>query len=258
MRYVLLLLPLAGPATGLLLNVRGGRNSTNSTAQTELDDAFLSTESLRRKVRAFHRTRDEDPVIDPVMTGRERQLFYSLLQNATYYQEFGAGGSTVTALRHPNILRVHSIESSQDWIRELERRSDVREGQKGGRLKLVHGNVGRTTEWGRPMTIRHRKEWPDYSGKHAQSDVQFDFVFVDGRFRVACLLKALARIPPQNRSNVALAMHDYTKRPQYHAVEQFVDLQKRAGRLAVFRPRPFLNWTDLRAAIERYEYIVDL
>lgn len=189
------------------------------------------------------------------MEPQERMLFYELLRNATLYQEFGAGGSTVVALMHKSIKHMHTVESAQEWINLLSKRKDVHTALNNGRLALVHGNIGPTSRMGHPANTDHQPLWPDYSGKYAESPIKFDLVFVDGRFRVACLLKALARAPIDRRSSIVFAMHDYTNRPNYHVVEEFVDVVQTAKTLAVFRAKDSINMTLLNETIHKYDYI---
>lgn len=204
----------------------------------------------------------KDRRMEPHMFPREKQLLFSLLDNATYYQEFGSGGSTVAALKRKNIKKVHTVESAKRWINKLSRRNDISAAISSGRLKLVHADIGPTADWGYPKNDAHREKWPDYSGKAAEQHqwledpVHFDLVFVDGRFRVACLLKALQRVPEAQRGNVKFAMHDYTDRlDKYQAVEKFVKRVHEVKRLVVFQPLASIDEDELQAFIEEYQYI---
>lgn len=194
-----------------------------------------------------------DPAMVPVMPASDLVLIDKYLGQATHYQEFGAGGSTVAALAKPNIQRVHTVESAQAWVDILSKRSDIHQAIASQRLKLVYANIGPVYSWGRPVDTSAIGAWPAYSGLDAESDVMFDLVFVDGRFRVACFLKALNRIQEQNREHTVLMIHDYMNRPQYHVVEQFADKVEQAQTLVVFRKKAAIDTAAMTQLIQKYE-----
>ena len=81
-------------------------------------------------------------------------------------------------------------------------------------------------------------------GKHAQVKLSVlvakqhkIVVLVDGRFRVACFLKMLKSMAPQDLNSTQILIHDY-ERPEYHVIEEFAELVGRRGRLALFHPKP--------------------
>merc|ERR1712046_103492 len=90
-----------------------------------------------------------------------------------------------------------------------------------GRLKLVHANLGPAQFGGKPYR-QFRHLWPIYTTTAAQSEKRFDFVFVDGRFRVASFLRALQRVAPRERDQIVLAIHNYNRR-WYWVIEEFAD-----------------------------------
>eukprot|EP00746_Dinoflagellata_sp_MGD_P130486 gnl/MRDRNA2_/MRDRNA2_64412_c0_seq1.p1 gnl/MRDRNA2_/MRDRNA2_64412_c0~~gnl/MRDRNA2_/MRDRNA2_64412_c0_seq1.p1 ORF type:complete len:201 (-),score=34.94 gnl/MRDRNA2_/MRDRNA2_64412_c0_seq1:164-742(-) len=189
------------------------------------------------------------------MTTAERGLFYKLIREATRYQEFGSGGSTVVALTHSNIKQVYTVESDVEWISNLKKRKDVSDAIENGRMQFMHGDIGPTGWWGMPVNESKRYKFPEYSGyASATKSWHFDFVFVDGRFRVACMLKALQQVPVDERSKVVFAMHDYMDRKWYHVVEGFLDRVQNADSLAVFRAKTLIKESALQAVIAQYEY----
>jgi len=60
-----------------------------------------------------------------------------------------------------------------------------------------------------------------------------DFVFIDGRFRVACALHVL---PFLNESG-KIGVHDYMNRKQYHVIEKFYDRVENIDNGAIFVPK---------------------
>lgn len=231
---------------------------TKRSDEAMYDAMYLRVEN--KKMRHFESFAKGGGGMEPHMSNAERRLFYELLDKATSYQEFGAGGSTVVALKRENIKHIHTIEGARDWVRILRRRQDVSSAITEGRMTLVYADIGPTGAWGNP-TRRFGKypgkaTWPEYSGKAAEraDGVRFDLIFVDGRFRVACLLKALKRVPDSERNVTVFAMHDYTNRKQYHVVERFVRPMNTVNTLNVFQAKADINQTALDEAIAVYDY----
>lgn len=78
-----------------------------------------------------------------------------------------------------------------------------------------------------------------------------DVALVDGRFRVACALRALRHVVP---GAGVVAVHDWTERPAYgDALAPFYNVVEIADRLAVLTPKRHVDWTEWAAALGRYE-----
>lgn len=160
------------------------------------------------------------------MTAPERRLFERYLRAASWYLEFGSGGSTREAVRQ-GVARVTSIESDAAWLRAVAACPDV---QAAG-VELVHVDIGPTGKWGFPVGFDHATRWPDYP--RALGDRTPDTVLVDGRFRVACAMNALARLD----DGFVLLVHDYNRRPHYRVLEDFFNRIESAQSLHVFGAR---------------------
>ncbi len=175
-----------------------------------------------------------DPVAQarPAMTRRETELFCELVKASTSMLEFGAGGSTARALKL-GIERLVSVESDQAWIDRILLHPAAFRAQRDGRLKLVHADIGEISQLGAPANEGAREAWPDYARMPwpcIDAD-RLDFVFIDGRFRVACILESILRAGP----NARLAVHDFWNRPHYHRVLPFLDTIDRVETLGVFQ-----------------------
>ena len=66
----------------------------------------------------------------------------------------------------------------------------------------------------------------------AQYTATVDFVFVDGRFRVASALTALLRGGP----DLAMLIHDFWSRPAYHDVLRWVSVVAREDSMVLCVP----------------------
>jgi hypothetical protein len=148
--------------------------------------------------------------------------------------EYGSGGSTVVAAQAG--ARTFTVESDAAWGRNIERWLDSR--GLGQNVTLHLADIGPTGAWGKPERTRlvHARRYLRYP--HSVWDRpdfrKPDVILVDGRFRVACFLAALARIERRTR----LLFDDYAGRTDYHVVEGFQKPLKMIDRMAVFDLEP--------------------
>ena len=176
----------------------------------------------------------------PRMHPDELRRFLELLAGARRYLEFGMGGSTVLAAAHP-LERIWCVDTSRDWIEKCGSHPSVRKAIAQGRMTLRHIDIGPTREWGRPADKDHMQRWPEYY-LAIWRDIApgtLDFVFVDGRWRVECILQALLRVS----SECMLGLHDFSdERPRYKTILEFVDVVDQTRSLLTFRRKPDVDW----------------
>ena len=60
-----------------------------------------------------------------------------------------------------------------------------------------------------------------------------DLIFVDGRYRVACVLES-ARKAAEAHCKATVLLDDYESRPNYHVLEKHLGKPERIGRAASF------------------------
>jgi len=158
-------------------------------------------------------------------------LFAKILSDSRRYLEFGAGGSTVLAARTKKIGMC--IEGDRFFLRDVKRKIAGVPHQ----MTLVHANIGETSKWGYPWfretSPRRQKRWRCYVEiPFLELDEDFyDFILVDGRFRVACVLKTL-REGALRRASFKVLIDDYRGREYYRVIEDFADV-KMIGRSAL-------------------------
>ena len=156
--------------------------------------------------------------------------------------EYGSGGSTVIAAMSG--AQTFSVENDPVWAGSIERwleENDLKE-----KVTLHHADIGPTKLWGRPekWRLRHAARYLQYplSVWKLPEFRHPDIILVDGRFRVACFLCAIAQI----RRPTRLLFDDYAERDHYHAVESFQRPSRLVERMAVFdlEPRAFstVDW----------------
>ena len=60
------------------------------------------------------------------------------------------------------------------------------------------------------------------------------FVFIDGRYRVACGIFALKLLKPLTG---LIGIHDYKARDKYHVLEEFYEVVEKVDKSAIMRAR---------------------
>lgn len=180
-------------------------------------------------------------------------VFTEGLRQAHNYLEFGAGSSTLAAIRLG--VDVVSVESDRAFLGAIERRirdSGIRESAQS--LELIHADIGRTGPWGKPVfpSISRPRSWARYPTApwtRLGQNYRADMILVDGRFRVAC---ALAVILHQPESNWMLLVDDYLGRSHYEDIAKFADFRGMHGRMAEFSPDPRVDRDDAQKAFEHF------
>lgn len=171
------------------------------------------------------------------------------LQGSTCYLEYGAGKTTMLAakLGVPDVI---SVESDASFLEEVVRSARAIAG--GTNLHPVHADVGPTGAWGAPTDAGAFASWPGYAqaghARAAELDLRPDFVLIDGRFRVACLLATMLATEP----GTAVLMDDYTGRSHYHVVEALAGPPELVHRAALFVVPDSFNVRDTAYALARY------
>ncbi|WP_168709721.1 tetratricopeptide repeat protein [Brenneria roseae] len=184
----------------------------------------------------------------PRMSEKEIQLFERYLKQAKSYFEFGSGGSTKLAAK--NDVEIFGVESDKQWVETLKK--------EGGPLcKVEYVDIGPTQAWGYPVNNTYREKYPDYSEAILQYDSAFDFILVDGRFRIACTLNAIKHTleKQKNIADTLIFIHDFWNRPNYHAVLMFLDIEEKVDSAGVFKLKNHIDIALLNKMLEEYKYI---
>lgn len=187
-----------------------------------------------------------------VLTEDEKSILTAYQKKSKNYLEFGSGGSTFLALIHSN-TNIYSVESDKNWIDYL-RSWRIISSQESAKKVFFHiVNIGKTKEWGMPVDESRKDFYPTYS-----SDIftlidkkTIDTIFVDGRFRVACILAGAINCP-----QATILVHDYTFRNEYHVVEEFLDIKETVDTLVVLKLKKDCNIDKLNKAYESYKFLV--
>jgi hypothetical protein len=182
------------------------------------------------------------------MTNSEINLLIDQLSSSKAYLEFGCGGSTKYAVDYAR-GSILSVESDTAWVKKLSEDHDVATALQSGRLTFLPIDIGPVGDWGVPRDQSKIKNWSSYyTAPWRREAPLYDFILIDGRFRVMCALMAVA----QAQEGAAIAIHDYRERPHYFVVERYLEVLHSAGTLVVFKKKTNINYRDLILDIERY------
>ena len=187
----------------------------------------------------------KEQTVPVLMSKAQRTLFMNYLKNARGYFEFGCGGSTAIADTMENLERVTSIESDYDWAKRI---SDL-----FPNVTMIWIDVGPTGEFGRPTDEKLSASWPRYSDIWNKSELLYDLVLIDGRFRVACCL-AIVLNPKQVQW---IIFDDYKSRPQYHIIAPFVDIIDSVDSMIICKPKRKFDRETAKELYEQYKYNAD-
>lgn len=185
----------------------------------------------------------------PVMSTNEIDVLEKYLSMCNVYFEYGAGGSTCLASKYPNIGYIYSVESNEEWVYKVQVlpivKDRVDKKQIEFRVMDINGNPNL---WGYPFDLGKKSNWPVYSSQISRvpPDNCPDLVFIDGRFRVACIVMSLLSCPDDTN----ICVHDFNDRPYYHCVNEFIDVIEKVDTLIVFRKRKGIDDSSLSKIYE--------
>lgn len=145
------------------------------------------------------------------------------------YLEFGSGGSTFLSIMNTN-ANVYSVESDLNWINYLRKWKIINENENK-RLFFNYIDIGNVGEWGIPLEKDKEFLYENYSKYIFNIKKDFDLVFIDGRFRIACVLQVLLNC----QNNTKIIIHDFNDRPNYHSILNFLDIIDTADTMALFK-----------------------
>jgi hypothetical protein len=175
------------------------------------------------------------------MSKAEAALFEELLHTANFYLEWGSGGSTLAALKS-NAQQIVSVETDRAWIEQLYQHDEIVRAVANNRLIFRYVDVGPVSEWGVPTGTEKIRNWPRYGLEpFIATDLNFDVILVDGRFRVHCLLAAANCAP----DGAKIFLHDYATRHSYTVADKYFDKVDQIDSAVVLTRRTNINRRSL-------------
>lgn len=174
-------------------------------------------------------------------TLEEHSLFVNRIRFSKSILEFGAGQSTLAALRNSSAF-IYSIESNKEYMDSL---NQIIPDKYKDRCFFRHADIGPVDRYGGPLTLRE-------TSCDTYTDLSFishvDCCVIDGRFRVACFFKCIMMFPCIG----LIFMHDFWMRERYSVVLQFSDVIATADQLVALRPKT-VNPEDMKHMYENYK-----
>ena len=173
--------------------------------------------------------------LDICMMPEEVDLLREASCNRHHVIEFGCGGSTILFLENA-VEALDSVESDKTWAAKVCGEPSAATALRTGRFRMHNVDIGHTKAWGYPVDDASKALWPGYSRAIWRNlePPAVDFVFIDGRFRVACALIALLHVG----TPALIAVHDFWSRPKvYGEILHFLDVVQRVQSLGIFAPR---------------------
>lgn len=172
-----------------------------------------------------------DEPIPIAMTSDEVEMLGRHLVRGIRYLEFGAGGTTMFALDQ-GVSQCCTVENDSTWIEKLRARPAVAAAEAEGRLVFHLAETGPLLKWGVPADAKSMPQWPGYFLRPWSLMAPGpDLVLIDGRFRVACALVALAMVAPPG----VVLMHDFFEgnpmRRNYPRLLEVADIVERSSNL---------------------------
>ena len=212
-----------------------------NTINSKIDDFYVWRTDFHKEI----------PSKFPIsLSENERTELIKQFNNHSDYLEFGAGGSTFLALLNSNI-NITSIESDENWLNFLRSWAVILKYEHLKRLVFKHVDIGKTGEWGYPVSEDKKEFYPNYSSKIFEEKKDFDLIFIDGRFRVACALTAILNC----KNSTTILIHDYPIREEYHIVEKYLERIDTIDTLAIFKIKSDISFEDVRADYLKYKYV---
>jgi hypothetical protein len=183
---------------------------------------------------------------EPLLFGGRPEFLSGLAPHARVYGEYGVGAST-SWMAERTSARIIGVDSSSEWIEK------VRASVPPERVDLRHVDVGPLGAWGRPKDFSRRHAFRDYVGGLWNRDQRPDLVLIDGRFRVACFLKSCLEAAPGTH----IVVDDYTKRPEYRVMAEFVPPKDVNERQALFVVPTAIDRSSFSEELERFIYVMN-
>ena len=130
--------------------------------------------------------------------------------------EFGSGGSTL--LIGKVAKKLISIESDRKFARNL---SKTICSMGLDTTEIIYANIGPVKSFGQPiefLSVFFRRKYPHYTDIFKSEPIRIEtlasIVFVDGRFRVWCVIESLRNI----KNDFTIVFDDYLSRSEYHSL----------------------------------------
>ena len=182
-----------------------------------------------------------------LLTENERLFFTLILATSKKYLEFGMGGSTLLAINTLSIEKIVSIEHNKSWFKKVTQFKNIKN-ELGKRLFLEYIELG-------PLklnqTFGHNvKNYTNYSKLIFQKyENDYDFVFIDGIFRVACVLQTILNC----KNDIKIMVHDINYTVKYHIIYKYLEVIYSIDTMVLFCIKQNIDKEEVKKDYEIYK-----
>ena len=234
-----------------------GYASFNTVSNEIYDDEILKYKAMREnmKGRDAKNMENKSTIVIPekaypiALSKNEIEFLVDAIKDSKRYLEFGSGGSTFITLERTNVQEVISVESDNAWLDKLREWSNIRTNE-GGRLRFIHVDIGKTGSLGFPVSKDKQESYFHYSADPFTQFQDFDSVFIDGRFRVACALQTALHCGSTSK----ILFHDFNNRKPYHCILKFFDILDTMDTMALLKVKENIDRKEVLKMWEKHKY----
>ena len=120
-----------------------------------------------------------------------------------------------------------AVDTSKEWAAKT---LNLSKDSNNDRLNVKWIDVGDVADWGYPISFEKKQNFVKYANWFWNLGLKPDLVVIDGRFRILCFLTTIKFAT----TGTKIIFDDYTNRPFYHIVEEFLKIKDTCGRQALF------------------------
>jgi hypothetical protein len=149
--------------------------------------------------------------MNPLFKKNDINLFKKYINQSKIYFEYGCGGSTYLASLCNNIEKIYTVDSDIEWLNKV----GLHINKKKNITYIYNEMLTIPNTYGIPGKNATDIQKIEYSNKFIKIlPNNVDTILIDGRFRVACVLK----LYPYINENTIIIFDDFLDRPYYHNI----------------------------------------
>jgi hypothetical protein len=147
--------------------------------------------------------------MNPLFKKNDINLFKKYINQSKVYFEYGCGGSTYLASLCDNIQKIYTVESDIEWLNKVK--FNIKKD-----ITYIYNEMDtKPNTYGIPGKNATDIQKIEYSNKFFRTlPNNVDTILIDGRFRVACVLK----LYPYINENTIIIFDDFLDRSYYHNI----------------------------------------
>jgi hypothetical protein len=200
---------------------------------------------LRKVKNSFFNNNNSDSLFDG-----DDAMFKRTISKSSIYAEYGCGASTIWVAKNVG-CEILSVDSSSEWISKVKN-----ECAAYSKITLHLADVGEVGAWGFPVGYMKADNFSEYSDWIWTNNQKPNVILIDGRFRVCCFLTCVLN----SEIGTKIIFDDYTNRPQYHYIENYVKPIETCGKQALFivpKICEIININSLKDSINKFRFVFD-